>query len=209
MSILRVAQTVAAARGHDPAHVADVAHRALGEIESIALREGRCLVAGFGLFKLRRRAKRVARNPRTGAPVEVPARTALVFRHDPSWSAPGEPARRGTRAAGPDSTVGAICRTLAQHYDKDAGEMLAIVNDVLREIRRQTLARGRCDVGLLGVLKSRTSPVVAPRGSRQGALASQGTKLKVVLAHHRRRRLEIASLPLRTATARGAAESGK
>ena len=35
---------------------------------------------GFGTFKVRRRKARKARNPRTGEPVEVPARDLPVFR---------------------------------------------------------------------------------------------------------------------------------
>ena len=36
-------------------------------------------IRGFGTFKVRRRKPRTARNPRTGEPVEVPARAAPVF----------------------------------------------------------------------------------------------------------------------------------
>ena len=36
--------------------------------------------AGFGTFKIRRRKTRMARNPRTGDPVEVAARPVPVFK---------------------------------------------------------------------------------------------------------------------------------
>ena len=36
-------------------------------------------IRGFGTFKVRSRKPRTARNPRTGEPVEVPARAAPVF----------------------------------------------------------------------------------------------------------------------------------
>ncbi len=36
-------------------------------------------IRGFGTFKVRCRKPRTARNPRTGEPVEVPARAAPVF----------------------------------------------------------------------------------------------------------------------------------
>ena len=36
-------------------------------------------IRGFGTFKVRSRKPRTARNPTTGAPVEVPARAAPVF----------------------------------------------------------------------------------------------------------------------------------
>jgi integration host factor subunit beta len=37
-------------------------------------------VRGFGTFKIRRRKTRMARNPRTGEPVEVAARPVPVFK---------------------------------------------------------------------------------------------------------------------------------
>ena len=37
-------------------------------------------IRGFGTFKVRHRKARLARNPRTGEPVKVPARSAPVFK---------------------------------------------------------------------------------------------------------------------------------
>lgn len=37
-------------------------------------------IAGFGIFRIRKTAKRKARNPQTGEIVEVPSRTVPVFR---------------------------------------------------------------------------------------------------------------------------------
>lgn len=37
-------------------------------------------IRGFGTFKVRHRKARVARNPRTGDPVQVPARVSPVFK---------------------------------------------------------------------------------------------------------------------------------
>lgn len=37
-------------------------------------------IRGFGSFKVRSRKSRLARNPRTGEPVEVPPRTVPVFK---------------------------------------------------------------------------------------------------------------------------------
>jgi integration host factor subunit beta len=46
-----------------------------------ALREGQNIeVRGFGTFKIRQRRTRMARNPRTGTPVEVSARPVPVFK---------------------------------------------------------------------------------------------------------------------------------
>lgn len=47
--------------------------RALGNGENIEIR-------GFGTFKVRKRKSRMARNPRTGEPVKVPARYVPVFK---------------------------------------------------------------------------------------------------------------------------------
>jgi integration host factor subunit beta len=47
--------------------------QALAQGENIEIR-------GFGTFKVRRRKSRMARNPRTGDAVEVPARTVPVFK---------------------------------------------------------------------------------------------------------------------------------
>jgi integration host factor subunit beta len=46
---------------------------ALAEHENIEIR-------GFGTFKVRERKSRLARNPRTGDPVEVPPRAVPVFK---------------------------------------------------------------------------------------------------------------------------------
>jgi integration host factor subunit beta len=37
-------------------------------------------IRGFGTFKVRKRRSRMARNPRTGDPVEVPARAVPLFK---------------------------------------------------------------------------------------------------------------------------------
>ena len=37
-------------------------------------------IRGFGTFKVRKRRSRMARNPRTGDPVEVPARAVPIFK---------------------------------------------------------------------------------------------------------------------------------
>lgn len=47
--------------------------RALEDGENIEIR-------GFGTFKVKKRKSRMARNPRTGEPVEVPARMVPVFK---------------------------------------------------------------------------------------------------------------------------------
>lgn len=52
--------------------------RALANEERIELR-------GFGTFEVRYRKARMARNPRTGEPVQVPARAVPAFRPSKLW----------------------------------------------------------------------------------------------------------------------------
>ena len=47
----------------------------------LALAKGENIeIRGFGTFKVRKRKTRMARNPRTGDPVEVPSRSVPVFK---------------------------------------------------------------------------------------------------------------------------------
>ncbi len=46
-----------------------------------SLREGeRLTITGLGTFSVQQKAERVGRNPRTGAPVKIPARKVIKFR---------------------------------------------------------------------------------------------------------------------------------
>ena len=54
--------------------------------EELAAGRGAAL-AGFGVFEVRQRAPRLARNPRTGEEVLVPAAPAPVFRPAPALKA--------------------------------------------------------------------------------------------------------------------------
>ena len=61
----------------DAAVVVDTVFEAMTE----ALAQGRELkIAGFGTFSLRRHPARKGRNPKTGTPVEIPARTVVLYR---------------------------------------------------------------------------------------------------------------------------------
>ena len=42
------------------------------------------LIRGFGTFRLKRKAPRMGRNPRTGAKYRIPRREVLVFKASPS-----------------------------------------------------------------------------------------------------------------------------
>lgn len=52
----------------------------LNAIKRALAKEQNIEIRGFGTFKVRRRKPRVARNPRTGETVEVPARPVPVFK---------------------------------------------------------------------------------------------------------------------------------
>lgn len=60
--------------------VHDVVQRAFDEIVEALIRERRIELRNFGVFDVRIRAARKARNPRTNERLDVPRRMAVVFR---------------------------------------------------------------------------------------------------------------------------------
>jgi nucleoid DNA-binding protein len=52
----------------------------LNAVKQALAEGGHIEIRGFGTFKVRRRRARMARNPRTGDPVHVPARAVPVFK---------------------------------------------------------------------------------------------------------------------------------
>ncbi len=85
--------------------------RAIADGEHIEIR-------GFGTFKVRERRTRMAPNPRTGAPVRVPARAVPVFKpsrlfkeevaesHDEEDHTPSEPLSPGPSDSAPKTAFG-------------------------------------------------------------------------------------------------------
>jgi DNA-binding protein HU-beta len=53
-------------------------------IKATLQRDGKVSIPDFGTFKIRERAARQARNPRTGATVSVPASRTITFRPAPT-----------------------------------------------------------------------------------------------------------------------------
>lgn len=54
---------------------------AMIRVTAQALREGeRLTLTGLGSFSVQQKAERTGRNPRTGAPVKIPARKVIRFR---------------------------------------------------------------------------------------------------------------------------------
>ena len=52
----------------------------LGSVKSISSSEGKLTIQEFGTFSMKDKAARVARNPMTGASVNVPAKTVFTFK---------------------------------------------------------------------------------------------------------------------------------
>lgn len=74
-----VLSTVAAECDMPSAKVDAVLKAFEGAIARSLSHGGEVRIAGFGTFKTSQRSARTSRNPRTGEPVEVPARTAARF----------------------------------------------------------------------------------------------------------------------------------
>jgi integration host factor subunit beta len=58
----------------------DIVQRTLDEIIRTLVQEGRIELRNFGVFEVKRRAPRKARNPRTGDKVSVPAKNVVTFK---------------------------------------------------------------------------------------------------------------------------------
>ncbi len=58
----------------------DIVQRTLDEIIRTLVKEGRIELRNFGVFEVKRRAPRKARNPRTGDKVYVPAKNVVTFK---------------------------------------------------------------------------------------------------------------------------------
>jgi integration host factor subunit beta len=58
----------------------DIVQRTLDEIIRTLVQEGRIELRNFGVFEVKRRAARKARNPRTGDKVYVPPKNVVTFK---------------------------------------------------------------------------------------------------------------------------------
>ena len=52
----------------------------LGQLENTLVQGGRIEIRGFGSFDLRHRPPRIARNPKSGGAVHLPAKVAIHFK---------------------------------------------------------------------------------------------------------------------------------
>jgi integration host factor subunit beta len=75
-----IAKQIARDTGLTQLQVLAVVQRTFDEIIRVVSTEGRIEVRNFGVFEVKRRAARPARNPRTGEKLMTPARNVVTFR---------------------------------------------------------------------------------------------------------------------------------
>lgn len=80
--------------GVDQAVTRKIVQGVLDAVVGSLAEEGRIELRNFGVFEIRRRASRVARNPRTNEPIRLPPRTVVVFQ-------PGKKLQDLTEGPGP------------------------------------------------------------------------------------------------------------
>ncbi len=59
---------------------AEALNAVLGAIQNGVIADEKVQIIGFGTFALKKRAARTVRNPKTGAPVAVPATSVVSFK---------------------------------------------------------------------------------------------------------------------------------
>ncbi len=75
-----MAKAIAEEMGLTQGQAREVIQRVLDGITETLLHEGRIELRRFGVFEVRRRQPRKARNPRTGENVAVPAKLGVTFK---------------------------------------------------------------------------------------------------------------------------------
>ena len=80
MTKKEMARAIAEEMGLTQLQVQGVARRVFDGITETLVREGRIELRNFGVFEVRERKPRKARNPRTGERVKVPAKRVVTFK---------------------------------------------------------------------------------------------------------------------------------
>jgi nucleoid DNA-binding protein len=101
-----MAKAIGEAMGLSPSQVVKIVQRVFDGIIDTLVDEGRMELRNFGVFEVRQRKARRARNPRTGEKVDVPAKLVVTFkaglemeeRIDRLTKVPGKGARSATPA---------------------------------------------------------------------------------------------------------------
>jgi hypothetical protein len=79
MNIAELAQRLSVRTGLTQAESRNVMGHVVEIFRESLLEKQPIRVKGFGSFQLRQRSERTAHNPRTGEPLKIPARKAVVF----------------------------------------------------------------------------------------------------------------------------------
>ena len=75
-----IAQAIAGAVGVTQAQVKAIVEQVFDGIIEVLVTEGRIELRNFGVFEVKQRKARKARNPRTGEPVQVPPKNVVTFK---------------------------------------------------------------------------------------------------------------------------------
>ena len=80
MTKKEMARAIAEEVGIHQTQAQEVVQRVFDRITETLVREGRLELRNFGVFEVKKRKPRKARNPRTGEKVMVPARMVVTFK---------------------------------------------------------------------------------------------------------------------------------
>jgi integration host factor subunit beta len=75
-----MAKAIAEDMGLTQIQAKEIVQKVFDGITETLLHEGRIELRNFGVFEVKKRKPRLARNPRTGAKVKVPAKMVVTFK---------------------------------------------------------------------------------------------------------------------------------
>jgi integration host factor subunit beta len=75
-----IVHTIADAMNLQHTRVQSIVQQVLDAIIETLVTEGVIELRGFGVFKIKKRKRRLARNPRTGEKVSVPEKSVVIFK---------------------------------------------------------------------------------------------------------------------------------
>jgi nucleoid DNA-binding protein len=75
-----MAKAIAEEMGLTQIRAKEIVQKVFDGITETLLHEGRIELRNFGVFEVKKRKPRLARNPRTGAKVKVPAKMVVIFK---------------------------------------------------------------------------------------------------------------------------------
>ena len=80
MTKKEMAKAIAEDMGLTQIQAKEIVQKVFDGITETLLHEGRIELRNFGVFEVKKRKPRLARNPRTGAKVKVPAKMVVTFK---------------------------------------------------------------------------------------------------------------------------------